>query len=66
MRQERQETSYESEPSDDLNDGRPIQVRQDDLIHSLRHTLERLLSRGRSTTTARTDMLYVMWGERRG
>jgi hypothetical protein len=65
MCEERQKARNKSEPSDDLNDGRPIQVRQNDLIHRLRHALEGPLSGDRSTATARVNMLYGMWGERR-
>jgi hypothetical protein len=66
MRQERQKTGNKSEPSDDLNNGRPIQVQQNDLIHRLRHTLRGPLSGGRSTAIAQVNMLYGLWGERRG
>jgi hypothetical protein len=39
MREECQQTGNKSEPSEDLNDGRPIQVRYNDLIHRRRHAL---------------------------
>jgi hypothetical protein len=58
MREECQKTGNKSEPCDNLNNGRAIQVRYNDLIHRLRHALEGLLSGDRSTTIAKMTMLY--------